>query len=106
MTLASLSSSLLTCFLRRSSDSALLANTQSWAAVLQEDLSTALDNLHLAWQALRRLRFEVEMRAGDMTAPEPTGPIFAEECERIARGVITIYERALAVEAKLADRRT
>jgi hypothetical protein len=46
------------------------------------------------------------MRAGDMTAPEPTGPIFAEECERIARGVITIYERALAVEAKLADRRT
>jgi hypothetical protein len=70
--------------------------------VLQEDLSAALENLHDAWLALRRLREEIETRSGGMLAPAQTGPTFADEAEQIARGVIAIYERAIAAEAKLA----
>jgi hypothetical protein len=71
--------------------------------VLQEDLSAAIENLNDAWQALRRLREEVETRSGGAISPERTGPTFTEEAEQIARGVIAIYERARAAEARLKD---
>jgi hypothetical protein len=71
--------------------------------VLQEDLSAAIENLNDAWQALRRLREEVEIRSGGAISPERTGPTFTEEAEQIARGVIAIYERARAAEARLKD---
>jgi hypothetical protein len=56
----------------------------------------AVSNFRDAWQALLRLREEVESRSGGMVAPEHTGPEFAHEAEQIARGVILIYDRALA----------
>jgi hypothetical protein len=67
-------------------------------AVLREDLTAANTNLREAWQALRRLPEEVEMRSGGMTNPERHPPTFAAEAEQIARGIIAIYERALPIE--------
>jgi hypothetical protein len=69
--------------------------------VLQQDLSAALDNLHESWLALRRLREDVEIRSGvPIDRPEHRPPTFAAEAEQIARGMIAIYERALAADTR------
>jgi hypothetical protein len=73
--------------------------------VLREDVAAANANLRDAWLALRRLREEVETRSGGMTSPERHPPTFAEEAEQIARGIIAIYERAVAAESTLKARK-
>jgi hypothetical protein len=71
----------------------------------ERERDAAMSNFRDAWQALLRLREEVESRSGGMVAPEHTGPEFAHEAEQIARGVIIIYDRALAAERERDEAR-
>lgn len=80
-----------------------VADLRAEVEALRAELAAARRNLHEAWLALRALRKEVELRSGAVKASEHTGPTFAEEAEAIARGVIAIYERAVAAEEKRGE---